>query len=50
MVARFVMGLGVGGEYPMSATITAEVSEPDVRGRNVSHGFMMVYYYHSYYY
>ena len=42
MIARFIMGLGVGGEYPMAATITAELSEPDLRGRNVSMLVMIV--------
>eukprot|EP00952_Eustigmatos_sp_NYUAD-ZCMA_P009504 39238-Eustigmatos_ZCMA.PRE.1 len=34
MLFRFVMGCGVGGEYPMASTITSEVSETRHRGRN----------------
>ena len=36
MLCRFIMGMGVGGEYPMASTITAESSSPQDRGRNVS--------------
>lgn len=33
MLWRFVMGLGIGGDYPLSATITSEFSATRIRGR-----------------
>jgi MFS family permease len=36
MIWRFLLGFGVGGEYPLSATITTESSTNESRGRNVS--------------
>ena len=38
---RFVLGLGVGGVYPLSATIAAESSSKASRGRNASLVFSM---------
>lgn len=32
---RFILGVGVGGEYPLSATITSETATPKLRGRLV---------------
>ncbi|KAJ6474964.1 inorganic phosphate transporter [Mycena sanguinolenta] len=33
IVWRFIMGIGIGGDYPLSATITSEFSPVRVRGR-----------------
>ncbi|GAB5033602.1 inorganic phosphate [Nannochloropsis oceanica] len=41
MLCRFLMGMGVGGEYPMASTITAESSAPQDRGRNLAAVFSM---------
>jgi PHS family inorganic phosphate transporter-like MFS transporter len=41
MLFRFIMGMGVGGEYPMASTITAESSAPGERGRNLAAVFSM---------
>lgn len=41
MVARFFMGVGIGGEYPMASTITAETSSQSTRGRNLAAVFAM---------
>ena len=30
---RFLMGLGIGGDYPLSATITSEFAATKIRGR-----------------
>lgn len=38
---RFILGFGIGGDYPMSATISAEFSYPNFRGRMVSGVFSM---------
>eukprot|EP01135_Chromosphaera_perkinsii_P005230 Nk52_evm13s326 gene=Nk52_evmTU13s326 len=38
---RFVLGFGVGGEYPLSATITSETSDDKTRGRNIGLVFSM---------
>jgi PHS family inorganic phosphate transporter-like MFS transporter len=38
---RFILGLGVGGEYPLSSTITSESSSPATRGRNLALVFSM---------
>jgi MFS family permease len=38
---RFVLGLGIGGDYPVSATIASEFSGSKVRGRMVSTVFAM---------
>ncbi|KEZ41807.1 Phosphate transporter [Scedosporium apiospermum] len=38
---RFVMGIGIGGEYPLSAVITSEWSSTRSRGRMLSSVFMM---------
>lgn len=40
-VVRFVLGVGVGGVYPLAATIAAESSEDTSRGRSVSLVFSM---------
>jgi len=33
VVWRFIMGVGIGGDYPLSATITSEFSSTRIRGR-----------------
>lgn len=33
---QFILGFGIGGEYPLSATITSENSDTKNRGKNVS--------------
>jgi PHS family inorganic phosphate transporter-like MFS transporter len=38
---RFVMGIGIGGEYPLSATITAESANTASRGRLTAAVFSM---------
>jgi MFS family permease len=38
---RFILGLGIGGDYPVSATIASEFSGAKVRGRLVSTVFAM---------
>jgi PHS family inorganic phosphate transporter-like MFS transporter len=38
---RFVLGIGIGGEYPLSATITSESSDSSNRGRMVATVFSM---------
>jgi PHS family inorganic phosphate transporter-like MFS transporter len=38
---RFVLGLGIGGDYPVSATIASEFAGAKVRGRIVSTVFAM---------
>ena len=38
---RFVLGLGIGGDYPVSATIASEFSGSRVRGRMVATVFAM---------
>ncbi len=30
---RFIMGIGVGGDYPLSAVITSEFASTRIRGR-----------------
>jgi len=40
-ITRFVLGLGVGGVYPLAATISAESARNERRGRNVSLVFSM---------
>lgn len=40
-VLRFVLGIGIGGEYPLSATITAESAETSSRGRLTAAVFSM---------
>jgi len=40
-VTRFVLGIGVGGVYPLSATMSAESSNEATRGRNVALVFSM---------
>mmetsp|Transcript_30152 Transcript_30152/g.53029 ORF Transcript_30152/g.53029 Transcript_30152/m.53029 type:complete len:542 (-) Transcript_30152:401-2026(-) len=32
-ICRLVLGIGVGGEYPLSASITSESSSPEFRGK-----------------
>ncbi|KAK6442570.1 hypothetical protein LTR95_001193 [Oleoguttula sp. CCFEE 5521] len=41
MAWRFVMGIGIGAEYPLSACITAEWSATQSRGRMLSAVFLM---------
>jgi PHS family inorganic phosphate transporter-like MFS transporter len=38
---RFILGLGIGGDYPVSATIASEFSGSRVRGRMISSVFAM---------
>ena len=40
-ITRFFLGVGVGGVYPLSATIASESSEANARGRNASLVFSM---------
>lgn len=37
MLWRFLLGFGVGGEYPLSSTITAEASSMQERDKHVRH-------------
>jgi len=41
MLYRFIMGMGVGGEYPAAGTITSENSTAWQRGRNLAAVFSM---------
>jgi MFS transporter, PHS family, inorganic phosphate transporter len=41
MFFRFLMGVGIGGEYPMASTVTSEGSRPEDRGRNLAAVFSM---------
>ena len=41
VVARFVLGLGIGGDYPVSAVLMSEFSNRDDRGRLVGLVFSM---------
>lgn len=41
MIWRFILGVGVGGEYPLSATISAETSSLQNRGKNTALVFSM---------
>ena len=41
MLFRFLMGVGIGGEYPMASTVTSEGSKPEDRGRNLAAVFSM---------
>jgi len=41
MIWRFILGIGVGGEYPLSATISAETSSTQNRGKNTAMVFSM---------
>ncbi|KAF2259816.1 MFS general substrate transporter [Lojkania enalia] len=41
LVWRFVMGIGIGAEYPLSAVITTEWSSTNARGRMISAVFLM---------
>lgn len=40
-ITRFILGVGVGGVYPLSATIASESSKASDRGRNASIVFSM---------
>lgn len=40
-LARFLLGVGVGGEYPLAATIAAESSDRATRGRLIAAVFSM---------
>lgn len=40
-VWRFIQGVGLGGEYPLSATIAAEWSSTRTRGRMMASVFLM---------
>ena len=41
VVARFVLGLGIGGDYPVSAVLMSEYSNRNDRGRLVGLVFSM---------
>ncbi len=41
VAARFVLGLGIGGDYPVSAVLTSEYSNRKDRGRHVGTVFSM---------
>ncbi|KAG9004300.1 Inorganic phosphate transporter pho84 [Tulasnella sp. JGI-2019a] len=41
VVWRFIMGIGIGGDYPLSAVITAELAATKFRGRMMSAVFAM---------
>lgn len=41
ILARFVLGLGIGGDYPVSAVLMSEYSNRDDRGRHVGLVFSM---------
>lgn len=38
---RFILGVGIGGEYPLSATISSESSTTKTRGRQTAAVFSM---------
>ncbi|KAH3765826.1 major facilitator superfamily protein [Pelomyxa schiedti] len=40
-VFNLCLGFGIGGEYPLSATLASESSPPEKRGRNMSFVFSM---------
>lgn len=40
-ICRFLLGIGVGGEYPLAATITSENSSRENRGRMIAAVFSM---------
>eukprot|EP00981_Chlorochromonas_danica_P010945 scaffold3553_cov180-Ochromonas_danica.AAC.12 len=40
-IFRFILGIGVGGEYPLSASITNESSTPKMQTRNLAMVFSM---------
>lgn len=40
-ICRFILGVGIGGEYPLSATISAESAVTATRGRNTAAVFSM---------
>jgi PHS family inorganic phosphate transporter-like MFS transporter len=40
-VYRFILGVGIGGEYPLSATISSESSSPVNRGQRIALVFSM---------
>ena len=35
-IARFILGIGIGGEYPLAATSSSEISDPKERGPAVA--------------
>jgi len=41
VIARFVLGLGIGGDYPVSAVLMSEYSNRKDRGRLVGMVFSM---------
>ncbi|KAG8742393.1 Inorganic phosphate transporter pho84 [Ceratobasidium sp. 414] len=41
MVWRFIMGIGIGGDYPLSAVITSEFAATRIRGRMMTAVFGM---------
>eukprot|EP00948_MAST-09A_sp_MAST-9A-sp1_P001726 g1726.t1 len=40
-IARFFLGFGVGGEYPLGAAVTSESTRPETRGRGMMAVFSM---------
>lgn len=40
-IFRFILGFGIGGEYPLSATVTSESSATSSRGRSTAAVFSM---------
>ena len=40
-ICRFILGIGVGGVYPLAATVAAESSGKNNRGKQVSFVFSM---------
>jgi len=40
-LCRFLLGLGIGGEYPLSATVSSESAATRRRGRTVAMVFSM---------
>jgi len=40
-IFRTILGFGIGGEYPLSATLAAEGAKPESRGRQMALVFSM---------
>ncbi|KAF4659165.1 hypothetical protein FOL47_007694 [Perkinsus chesapeaki] len=40
-LCRFILGIGIGGEYPLSAAMASERSSPAIRGRVIAGVFSM---------
>jgi len=41
LIWRFILGLGIGGDYPLSSTIVAEYANKDDRGKLIASTFAM---------